>query len=208
MPCRAVGRDASSTLQPRPVFESFRQALQDVLSRGTAPETRRALLGHMRDTLAQARVGLDDLRGAVAQTRARLDAERRELETVQRRRRLAEGVNDAETVRIAERYERQHAERVEVLTRKLEAQEGELALTESEIGEMTEAYKAAGKGIAPEGFAPAGAPTLEEQAAAELDRELNPDVSEYNAMRRSQERAARETDAAQRLEELKRRMGK
>ena len=62
--------------------------------------------------------------------------------------------------------------------------------------------------IAPEGFAPAGAPSLVEQAAAELDRELNPDVSEYNAMRRAQERAARESDAAQRLEELKRRMGK
>ena len=50
--------------------------------------------------------------------------------------------------------------------------QGELALTESEIREMTEAYKAAGKGIAPEGFAPAGAPSLEEQAAAELDRRV------------------------------------
>lgn len=190
------------------MFESFRQALQDVLSRGTTPESRRALLSHMRDTLARGRVGVDDLRSAAAQTRARLDAERRELETVQRRRRLAEGVDDAETVRIAERYERQHADRVEVLTRKLEAQEGELTLTEREIREMSEAYKAASKGAAPDGFAPAGAPTLEEEAAAELERELNPDLSQFNAMRRSQERAAREQDAARRLEELKRRMGK
>lgn len=193
------------------MFESFRQALQDVLSRGTAPETRRALLAHMRDTLAQARLGIEDLTRSVEQTRARLAAERRELETVQRRLRMAEGIGDAETVRVAQRYERQHAERVEVLARKLDAQESELALTEAEVREMTEAYKSAGRGVAPGGAgAVGGGPTLEEQAAAELDRELDPtaDVSAFNAMRRAQERAAREQDAAQRLEELKRRMGR
>lgn len=193
------------------MFESFRQALQDVLSRGTAPETRRALLAHMRDTLAQAKVGIDDLKRSVAQTQARLAAEQRELETVQRRLRMAESIGDAETVRIAQRYERQHADRVDVLARKLDAQQGELALTEAEIREMTDAYKAAGRGVAPGGAgAVGGGPTLEEQAAAELDRELDPaaDMSEFNAMRRGQERAAREQDAAQRLEELKRRMGR
>ena len=191
------------------MFESFRQALQDVLQRGTAPEARRALLAHMRDTLAQAKVGIDDLRAGVAQTHARLALEQRELDTVVRRRQLAEGIGDAETVRIAERFERQHGERVAVLAQKLAAQEGELALTESEIREMTDAYKAAARGVAPPGSgAVAGAPTPEEQAAADIERELNPDLSEFNAMRRSQERAAREQDAAQRLEALKRRMGK
>lgn len=191
------------------MFESFRQALQDVLQRGTAPEARRALLSHMRDTLTQAKVGIDDLRGGVAQTRARLALEQRELDTVARRRQLAEGIGDAETVRIAERFERQHGERVAVLTQKLAAQEGELALTESEVREMTDAYKAAARGVAPPGSgAVAGGPTPEEQAAADIERELNPDVSAFNAMRRNQERAAREQDAAQRLEDLKRRMGK
>lgn len=190
------------------MFESFRQALQDVLSRGTAPETRRALLSHMRDTLAQARVGVDDLRGAVEQTRTRLAAERRELETVQRRRRLAEAIADSETVRVAERFERQHAERIEVLVRKLEAQESELVLTEAEVREMTEAYKAAGRGVSAGGAAAGGNPPLEGQAAEELDRELAQDLTEFNAMRRAQERASREHDAARRLEELKRSMGK
>lgn len=190
------------------MFESFRQALQDVLHRGTAPEQRRALLAHMRDTLAQARVGLDDLRQSIATTRTRLATEQRELETVQRRRAMAEGIGDEETVRIAERFERQHGERVAVLTRKLEAQEGELALTEDEVREMTEAYKSAAKGIPPAGSGAPGGRTLEEQAAEELDRELNPDVSEYNALKRAADRAAREQDAERRLEELKRRMGR
>ena len=191
----------------RHVFESFRQALQDVLRRGTAPEERRALLSQMRGTLAQARVGLDDLRAAIEQTRARLTVEQRELETVQRRRRMAESISDEETVRIAERFERQHAERAAVLARKLEAQESELALTEAEVGEMTSAYKSASLGIPPAGT-PAGGRTLEEQAAEELERELHGDDTEWNALRRSADRAAREQDAARRLEELKRRMGK
>lgn len=196
------------------MFENFRQALQDVLRRGTPPEERRALLSSMKQTLALARVGADDLRAAVEKTRARLAAEQRELDTVARRRKLAEGIGDAETVRVAERFERQHAERVEVLVRKLEAQESELALTESEIGEMTEALKLAAKGAHPGagagiGTSPAGR-TLEEQALEDLDRELdaNSDATAYNAMRRSQDREAREAEAARRLEELKRRMGK
>jgi hypothetical protein len=192
------------------VFESFRQALQDVLRRGTAPEDRRALLAHMRGTLAQARVGLDDLRASIATTQARLAAEHKELDTVRRRLRMAEGIGDEETVRIAQRFERQHAERAEVLARKLAAQESELALTEEELREMTEAYKGAAKGIGPAG-APPGGRTLEEQAAADLERELNPeadDLAEHNALRRETEKAAREQDAARRLEELKRRMGR
>lgn len=191
------------------VFESFRQALQDVLHRGTAPEARRALLSHMRDTLAQARMGIDDLRRGVEQTRQRLALEQRELATIQRRRSLAEGIGDGETVQVAERFERQHAERVAVLTQKLAAQESELALTEAEVREMTDAYKAAGRGVGTgANEAVAGGPSPEARAAEELERELNPDVSEFNAMRRAQERAAREQDAALRLEELKRRMGK
>lgn len=191
------------------MFESFRQALQDVLHRGTAPEARRALLSHMRDTLAQARMGIDDLRRGVEQTRQRLALEQRELATIQRRRSLAEGIGDGETVQVAERFERQHADRVAVLTQKLAAQERELALTEAEVREMTDAYKAAGRGVgAGANEAVAGGPSPEARAAEELERELNPDVSEFNAMRRAQERAAREQDAALRLEELKRRMGK
>lgn len=189
------------------MFESFRQALQDVFQRGAAPEERRALLAHMRGTLAQARVGLEDLRAGIASTRARLAVESRELETVQRRKRMAESIGDTETVGVAERFERQHAERIEVLSRKLAAQESELALTEGEVREMTEAYKGAAAGIPPAGAVPGGR-TLDEQAAEDLERELHGDETGLNAMRRSHERSAREQDAERRLAELKRQMGK
>src|SRR5215208_5381192 len=97
------------------MFEKLRQSLDDLLARATKPEDRRAVLTQMKDALVHARVGLDGVRDAVRETRKRLDAERRELETVTRRKGLAQNINDAETVALAERFERQHAERVNVL---------------------------------------------------------------------------------------------
>ena len=101
------------------MFESLRKSLDDLLSRSTPPEERRQIVSRMRDTLVQAKVGLQDLRDGLAQSKRRLDLERRELDTVLRRKRLAEQINDAETVRLATQYEQMHAERVAVLERKL-----------------------------------------------------------------------------------------
>src|SRR5574338_1064655 len=103
------------------MFDEVRQAFRDLL-RGTPPsgDARRSIIAQMRATLVQARMGLDDLRKGVEETRARLARERAELETVRRRKQLAEGIKDSETVTIAERYEKQHAERATILERQLE----------------------------------------------------------------------------------------
>src|SRR5206468_7537611 len=92
---------------PRPpiVFESLRKSLDDLLSRATPPEERRQIVSRMRDTLVQAKVGLQDLRDALEKSKRRLETERRELDTVQRRKRLADQIGDAETVRVAGQYE-------------------------------------------------------------------------------------------------------
>src|SRR5690242_12192258 len=134
---------------PRPpiVFESLRKSLDDLLSRSTPPEERRQIVSRMRDTLVQAKMGLQDLRDGLAQSKRRLDQERRELDTVLRRKRLAEQINDAETVRLATQYEQMHAERVAVLERKLEAQESELALAERDVTQMMTELRQAASGI-------------------------------------------------------------
>src|SRR3569832_639700 len=133
------------------MFEHFRQSLRDLMDRSTPPEDRRAGLAQMKQTLIQARMGLDDLRGGIEQARQRLAAEQRELETVRRRKGLAAGINDLETVQLAENYEVLHAERTDVLTRKLAVQESELAMVEREVAEMTTVLKLAmsGAGAAP-----------------------------------------------------------
>ncbi|HEX7981443.1 MAG TPA: hypothetical protein VF461_22725, partial [Gemmatimonadaceae bacterium] len=134
-----------------------------------------------------------------------LAAEQRELETVRRRKGLAAGINDQETVQLAEKYEVLHAERTDVLTRKLAVQESELAMVEREVAEMTTALKSAMSG--------AGAPPLKaESAEAELDSMLDnsgADVAqEIDALGRASARSAREAEAERLLAELKRRMGK
>jgi hypothetical protein len=186
------------------MFEHFRQSLRDLMDRSTPPEERRAGLAQMKQTLVQARMGLDDLRGGIEQTRHRLAAEQRELETVRRRKGLAAGINDAETVALAEKYEALHAERTAVLERKLSAQESELALVEREVAEMTAALKGAISG------ATTGTP-LQNAEAKELDEMLDASAGvaeEIDALGRASARSAREAEADRLLAELKRRMGK
>ncbi len=189
------------------MFESFRQSLSDLMDRATPPEERRAGLARMKQTLVQARMGLEDLRQGVVVTRQRLEVERRELETMRRRKGAATGINDAETAGLAEKYEAIHEERAGVLKRKLEAQEAELMLVEREVTEMTAELKRAVAGAS----AP-GTIGVDEAARAEADSILDDGgrnvASEIDALGRAGARSAREADAERQLAELKRRMGK
>jgi len=192
------------------VFESLRKSLDDLLSRSTPPEERRQIVSRMRDTLVQAKVGLQDLRDGLAQSKRRLDLERRELDTVLRRKRLAEQINDAETVRLATQYEQMHAERVAVLERKLEAQESELALAERDVAQMMTELRQAASGIPSAGERTNAAVSA---AMDEIESEMGSGKSEslrdeIEGLSRSRTRADHEADAARKLEELKRRMGK
>ena len=201
------------------MFESLRKSINDLLSRSTPPEDRREVVSRMRDTLVQAKMGLQDLRDGLVKSRQRLEQEQREVDTVQRRKRLAEQIGDTETVQLAEQYEQLHAEKVRVLTRKLEAQESELTLAEREVAQMMTELRAAASGIGP---MPDRAAASMSAAMDELESELGggergtsgtdrgggPLREEIDALSRSRARADREADAARKLEELKRRMGR
>ena len=152
----------------------------------------------MRETLVQARVGLADMRQGIEGTRLALTAKQRELETVQRRKAQAAAIGDAETVRVAERYEAELTSRIDVLARKVAVQEDEVALGEREVQEMTAELRKAIGGAPP----PPGLPEdpLATPESAALD--------ELSALERSRMRAARDAHADERLAELKRRMGK
>lgn len=186
-------------------FEGFRRSFDELLSRATKPEDRRIVATRMKDTLIQARVGLDELREALEKSRQRLVVETRELETVRRRRQLADGIGDRETAEIATKYEEMHAQRAEVVQKKVTAEEEELALAERDVESMTAELKAvlAGTG-APAGGTPAIDPGLDSDlggGGAALGDEID-------SLGRQRARDAREADASRRLDELKRRMGK
>ena len=192
------------------MFDDVRQAFRDLL-RGTPPsgDARRSIVAQMRETLVQARMGLDDLRKGVEETRARLTRERAELETVRRRKQLAEGINDAETVAVAERYEKQHAERAALLERKLETQEAELSMVEREVGEMNAEFKLAAAGANP--GVSAGSGTGGPAAGESVNDVTNENAGlrdEIDGLARARRRADAESTADEKLAALKRRMGK
>ena len=199
------------------MFDDVRQAFRDLL-RGTPPsgDARRSIVAQMRETLVQARMGRDDLRKGVEETQARLKRERSELETVRRRKQLAVGINDAETVAIAERYEKQHTERISLLERKLETQEAELAMVEREVSEMNAEFKLAAAGGTPGMFAgstASGAPAGDANRAtdAEVDEAMGGNAGlrdELDGLARARRRADAESSADEKLAALKRRMGK
>ena len=198
------------------MFDKLRQSLDELIAARTRPEERRAVAARMKETLVLAKLGLEDLEKGISQTRARAAVERRELETVARRKALAEGIGDAETAAIAERFARQHEERLQVLERKLAAQEEELAIAQRDVRDMTAELRAALTGAAPPGTvgatagAASGAPGAEEDPLADVARDERADelAQGIDALGRQAQRAQREQQAEDRLAELKRRMGK
>jgi hypothetical protein len=197
------------------MFDDVRQAFRDLL-RGTPPsgDARRSVVAQMRETLVQARMGLDDLRKGVAETKARLVRERAELETVRRRKQLAVSINDAETVAVAERYEKQHAERVTLLERKLETQEAEFQMVEREVAEMNTEFKLAAAGATPgvsAGPSASGGEAAQGAATSGVDDVLDDHAglnAEIDGLARARRRADADSAADEKLAALKRRMGK
>jgi len=183
------------------VFDNLRRSFDELISRATKPEERRAIAARMKDTLIQARLGLDDMRSALDRARKQLTLEERELQTIRRRRQLAEGINDKETVDLAVKYEQMHAERVEVMRRKVEAQEAELALAEREVGSMSAELRQVITGAA--------MPNVPPPTDADLGLAEDPTLrDEIDSLGRARARQDRDAEAERRLEELKRRMGK
>jgi hypothetical protein len=185
------------------VFESLKGTIHDLLNGRVAPTDRRAAIQQMKGALVSAKLGVEDLREGVEVTRRKLATEREQLTTVQRRKALAEGINDAETIALATKYEQQYGDHVAVLERKLEAQEAEAELAERELGEMMSQLKAANAGV---GSGPAASRGIS-------DAELGlPDDSKLHAeldnLARTNKRDTADADAEAKLAELKKKMGR
>lgn len=185
------------------MFENLKSAVQDLLSGRVAPGDRRAAIADMKRALVLAKMGIADLGDGIEVTRQRLKTERGQLETAQRRKALAEGISDAETVALAGKFITQHAERIAVLERKLEAQEAEAALTERDYDDMVKALKSADRGVGSGATAESRGPTDGELGLPD-DAPLR---SELDALSRKRTRSDADAAADAKLEELKKKMG-
>jgi len=161
----------------------------------------------MREAVIEAKVGVREIREALARTEAELAGERQRLADAERRGRLAGEIQDQETVDVARRFAARHAERVAVMERKLAAQRDELALAERELGEMQAQLERAARERGPAGSA--GRNIEEAWRDVQAAGGARPGVDPQDELLRSDmDRARREAQADQQLEELKKRMKK
>lgn len=188
------------------MFKRLRDALEAALGAATPPTDLGELATRMREAVIEAKAGVGAMREALQKAEQQLAGERAQLETTQRRRDLALGISDAETVEVADRYLAKHRERIGVLEKKVEAQREELALAERDLVEMTAQLQEAAKrrgGIDADRSADRAWAGL---GAAGMDR---PETDlEQELLKTKLDRAAREAEADAKLDELKKRMGR
>jgi hypothetical protein len=188
------------------VFESLRAAINAALDAATPDSDLRDVIGKMREAVVQARTSIELMREGVAKTEAAMAVERQKLADAERRGRLAAGIQDTETLEIADRFAAKHRERVSVLEDKLEAQRAELMLAEREYEEMKSQL------IEQERMRPQTEASRKVESAwrdleaAGISRAAEDE--ETRRLKREMERAAREARADQQLDELKKKMGK
>lgn len=173
------------------MFEEFRAAWRQAVANFWR-EVRAdadADAGAVHREIGRARSQLERLDREAAEVRRRVADEREQASICERRARMARQIGDTETARVAGEYASRHRERAAVLERKADALDGERGLCRRDLEEMERAIQ--------DGRVSAGPSPLE-------DLERDPAEAEF----RSLEQASRDRAAAERLEELKRRMGR
>lgn len=142
--------------------------------------------------IARVRTQLEALDREIGDCGQASQHERGQVAVCLRRERMAREIGDEETARIAAEYGGRHRERAEVLERKMAALQAERRLCRRDLDEMERAVQ--------DGRVPGPAP-----ASPELE-----DLNEHPQERdfRTLEDSDRARSAEERLEELKRRMGR
>jgi len=177
-----------------------------MLARATVPPTPREEAASLEQSLIETKVGLEDLRRAATRTEQELTQERAALVDAERRGGLAAGIEDAETVRVAEEFIAKHRSRVEVLERKMAVQRDEVVMAEQEAGQLLARLKQHRQGLDAGGRSPsveAAWRGLEAAGGARPETDVEGDILKAKA-----DRAAMEQAADAQLAHLKKKLGK
>jgi len=160
----------------------------------------------MREAVVDAKVAVREIQEAVARTERELTLERQRLADAERRGRLAGGIQDAETVAVADRFAAKHRKRLGVLERKLVNQREELALAQRELDDMQAQLKTAERdrpAMQGESSTEQAWRDMQSAGGARPGMDLQDEL-----LKSDMDRAAREASAARQLEELKKKMRK
>jgi chromosome segregation ATPase len=172
-------------------LEELRARLDRLLS--TDPD-RRARTAGLHDALVELKVAAGQSRDALSAAERELAMERQRLADAERRGRLAAEIGDAETGRIAAEFAAKHRERIDLLERKVGVIRDELAYVEREYQSLAAELQRVRQGT--------GSPTTSvPDPLAESERE-------FEELRRTAERQAKEQAVQQQLDLLKKKLGK
>ncbi|MFQ5702578.1 MAG: hypothetical protein ACE5HT_00995 [Gemmatimonadales bacterium] len=180
------------------MFERLRAAINAALDAATVSHDPREAASKMREAVIEARAGIELMRRGVLEVETELSSQRSQLADAERRGRLADGIDDVETVAVANRFVEKHRARIGVLEQKLEAQRAELALAERELEEMKSDLKRVGSSQAEAAWR-----EIENAGGTRPATDVDGDL-----LRSRLDRAAREAHAEAQLEALKKKMGK
>lgn len=132
------------------MFDDLRRAFKEAvdnfhheLGRDSAADAVAGLLKQMEREAVEAKASVAAARDQLEKARSRAEEEAKEEAVCRRRERLAREIGDAETAEIAARYAAKHAERGQVLARKAEAVEAEIRLGTAEYENMLAKIKEA-----------------------------------------------------------------
>ncbi len=206
------------------MFDDLRRAFKEAvdnfhqeLGRDSVAETVDGLLKRMEREAVDAKAAVALAKEQLAKARKQAEAEAGEEAVCRRREGLARKIGDAETAEIAAEYAEKHAERGRVLARKADAIEAEIRLQEAEyeamLGKIREA-RASRDGLS----AQAGRARARDSLGSVSDLLNDLDRMEEDAQDGRPGPSAAEFDEAvgrardeaidERLDALKRRMGK
>jgi phage shock protein A len=135
--CCAMLKDLQS------LFQKTWGAFRAELGRREPEDEVAELLGMMRREMVDARAALPVLEDAIRSVDQEIERERRALADCDRRAGLAERIGDAETVRIAHEFAERHREHLAVLEKKRAAAVAERDLRTREVRQMSQRYKEA-----------------------------------------------------------------
>ena len=132
------------------MFDDLRRAFKEAvdnfhqeLGRDSASDAVADLLQQMEREAVEAKASVAAAREQLEKARSRAKKEAEEEAVCRRRERLAREIGDAETAQIAARYGAKHAEHGQVLARKAEAVEAEIRLGTAEYENMVAKIKEA-----------------------------------------------------------------
>jgi len=218
----------------RRAFKEAVDNFKEELDRDAVPETVDRLLRQMTQEAIDAKAYVSRLEDDIEKALKAAESEKKEVVTCRRREKMAVSIGDEETATLARSYAEKHEARQHVLERKALALKEESALRRGEVTEMVEAIKdarqnrdalsaQAGRSGARDSISAADElfdkldhmeEKLEDQdhmreASAEVDGDSYREGDLRIRFDKLQDdRAAKEAVAEDRLEELKRRMGR